>query len=127
MSLCYYCAASYSTFKQSLTVDSGIEQQNVEKTRDAILQQLREIQQGNITQEELENAKMSFHDSIYGIGDTPSSYINWYFGQFCKGISLSQDELHEKYQSVTIPQLVEAANTLTLDTIYLMDCKKEAE
>ena len=127
MSLCYYCAASYSTFKQSLTVDSGIEQQNVEKTRDAILQQLREIQQGNITQEELENAKMSFHDSIYGIGDTPSSYINWYFGQFCKGISLSQDELHEKYQSVTIPQRVEAANTLTLDTIYLMDCKKEAE
>ena len=80
-----------------------------------------------VTQEELENAKMSFHDSIYGIGDTPSSYINWYFGQFCKGISLSQDELHEKYQSVTIPQLVEAANTLTLDTIYLMDCKKEAE
>ena len=79
------------------------------------------------SEEELENAKMSFHDSIYGIGDTPSSYINWYFGQFCKGISLSQDELHEKYQSVTIPQLVEAANTLTLDTIYLMDCKKEAE
>ena len=40
MSLCYYCSSSYSTPKQAMIISSGVEHDNLEKAKTAILEQL---------------------------------------------------------------------------------------
>lgn len=120
MSLCYYCAANYSEFKQTLLVDSGIETENLEKTQHAIAEQLDALRNGEITDEELNSALMFVHNSLQGVGDTPNSYISWYLGQLCHGTNLTPSEEEGKYQAVTRAQLVEAANAFQLDTLYTL-------
>lgn len=123
MSLCYYCAASYFDTKQTMLVDCGIETENIEKTKAAILDQLKALQAGEISEEELESAWMTVHNSMQSIGDTPSSYVNWYLGQLCRGTQLTPQEEEQAYRSVTKAQIAAAAASMQLDTIYRMECK----
>ncbi|MGN0593715.1 MAG: M16 family metallopeptidase, partial [Hominimerdicola sp.] len=53
MSLCYYCSAGYNDRKGTMIIDSGVETENIEKAREAILQQLDFLCNGDFTDEEL--------------------------------------------------------------------------
>lgn len=127
MSLCYYCAANYNEAKQTMFVDCGIETENIETTRSAIQQQLDAICSGDISDEEIQNALMSIHNTMRSIGDTASSYITWYFGQFCRGTKLTPAEEEEQYRNVTKEEIIAAAKSMQLDTIYIMECKEQEE
>lgn len=107
-------------------VDIGAESSNLEKAKSEILRQLDEIRNGNITDEELESALASLENALCQIGDTPSSYSGWYFERFCDGqISTPQEQLLN-YKNVTKARIIEAANSVKLDSIYLMLAKEEA-
>lgn len=127
MSLCYYCAANYNEAKQTMFVDCGIETENIETTRNAIQQQLDAICSGDILDEEIQNAMMSIHNTMRGVGDTTSSYITWYFGQFCRGTQLTPTQEEEQYRKVTKEEIIAAAKSMQLDTIYIMECKEQED
>jgi predicted Zn-dependent peptidase len=44
----------------------------------------------------------------------------WYFDRFCEGEIISPEEMLEKYKAVTRERIIAAAESLTLDTVYLM-------
>lgn len=125
MSLCYYCAANYVEVKQLMFVDCGIEAENIATAKEAILAQLDAIRNGEISDTELESIRMTIHNTLRSIGDTASSYISWYFGQLCRGTSLTPEEEEQRYSQVTKEQLMTAAKSMRLDSIYLMDCKEQ--
>ena len=125
MSLCYYCACRTVFAKGALMVDSGVERDNIEKAKAEILHQLDEIRNGNITDEELESALLSLDNAHTQVGDTPSSYDSWYFERFCHGKILSPEEQMAEYRQVTKARIVEAAKSLTLDSVYLMLDKED--
>ena len=127
MSLCYYCACRYTQSKGALMVDSGVERENIEKARDEILRQLDEIRNGNITDEEIQSALLSADNALTQIGDTPSSYSAWYFERFCEGKVITPEERYEDYRMVTKERIVQAAKSLSLDSIYLMLDKEVKE
>jgi predicted Zn-dependent peptidase len=106
-------------------VDSGVERENIEKAKAEILHQLDEIRNGNITDEEIESALLSLDNAHTQVGDTPSSYDSWYFERFCNGKILAPEELMKEYRLVTKERIVEAANSLTLDSVYLMLDKED--
>ena len=54
------------------------------------------------------------------MGDTSSSYISWYFNGFIKNNVIDTEAAINKYASVTKQDLIEAAKTLELDTVYVM-------
>ena len=120
LSLCYYCASNYSYVKGALFIDSGVEEENIQKAQDEILAQIDCIRNGDFTDDELKESLLSIKNSLSGVGDTPSSYINWYYGCFVNGETLTPDEAIEKYTQVTREQIIEAAKSLKLDTVYLM-------
>ena len=45
LSLCYYASSSYARSKKILTVSSGIEPKDYDRTLEEILHQLRQVQQ----------------------------------------------------------------------------------
>lgn len=125
LSLCYYCSSSYLAAKQTLIISSGVEHDNLEKAKTEILRQLTAIQEGNITDTELESAKMSVYNALNGIGDTSSSYLSWYQGCYYWNEYPKIEESLQRYMAITKEEIQDAARSLVLDTIYIMDTKKE--
>ena len=125
LSLCYYCASGFNDSKGTLMIDSGVENVNVEKARVEILNQLDDIRKGNFTDEEMSNSILSILNLLKGVGDTPSSLVNWYFSRFCRGEIISPDEEISRIKAVTREQIIEAANSFKLDTVYVMTGEEE--
>ncbi|WP_101697817.1 EF-P 5-aminopentanol modification-associated protein YfmF [Clostridium minihomine] len=118
LSLCYYCVSRYDWNKGVMMVESGVETENIEKARKEILAQLEEIRVGNITEEELQAAKLSMSNSYRTVGDYLGGLENWYITQaFCEKVQ-SPEEAAEEINSVTVEQVVQAAKDVTLDTVY---------
>lgn len=126
LSLCYYCACRMSEYKNSVTVDCGVEKDNIEKATAEIMAQLEEMRNGNISDEELQSAVLALENSYTSVGDTVGSYISWYFDCFCKNEYITPAEQLEKLFAVTKERIIEAAKNLKFDSAYHM-LNKETE
>lgn len=126
-SLCYYCTGSYIESKQALFVDCGIEKANIETAKEEILHQLNAVRQGDFSDELLENTRISIVNALHGIGDTPSSYIRWYFSELTRGTSRTPQEAAEIYKAITREMVMEAARSFQLDCIYIMEATGEED
>ncbi len=127
MSLCYYCASRTNFSKGALTVDSGVEKHNIDKAENEILHQLDEIKNGCFSDEEINNAMAALSNALSSIGDTASSYSSWYFERFCDGEFLTPQQQLQEYQKVNRERIIQAAKSLTLDSVYLMLSKEAQE
>lgn len=127
MSLCYYCSSRYVASKQAVFVSSGVELENAEKAHEAILAQLDAVRRGEFDDEMLENAKRSAVNSLHGIGDTPFSCIGWSHGRFCEEEAMELEEIVAAYRGMTRQDMIDAANVLREDTVYLMQQEVEHE
>lgn len=119
-SLCYYATASMDKFKGVMVVDSGIEFQNYDVAREGILHQLELCKQGSITVDEMESARNYLLSALRTGKDSPGRLDDYAIGQAIAGSSGTMEDLAESLRQVTLDQVVEAANTLTLDTVYFL-------
>jgi predicted Zn-dependent peptidase len=126
LSLCYYCASGYNESKGTLMIDCGIEKANIEKARTEIINQLNDIASGNFTDEETESSVLSILNSLKGIGDTPSSLASWYFSRMCRGEIITPEEEIKRIRLVTRDEIIEAAKSFKLDTVYVMTGEEES-
>lgn len=120
LSLCYYCFSSYTQIKGIMYVECGVEQKNIKKAQDEILKQLKEVKIGNFTEIELSEIKMAAIQSITKIKDNLTALDVWYTGQALCDRAKSPEEAIKEIESVTKEQVIEAANLVTLDTIYVL-------
>ncbi len=119
-SLCYYCAARYDELKGIMYIESGVEKQNIEKTRDAILEQVEDMKRGTITDEEIDNAKRSLTNSYMTVTDTGWGTQGWYTEQLLSGRQRTPKDAADLICAVTKDEIVQAANKLSLDTVYVL-------
>ncbi len=124
-SLCYYCFSRFHRSVGIITVESGIEAANIEKTRSAVMRELNEMQSGNITDEEIEFAKRSVANDFISICDTVSGIEEWYLSQLSDGQYLSVEQATEDFMKVTKEELVACANKVTLDTVFVLRGKED--
>lgn len=120
MSLCYYCVSMPEAVKGIMFVRAGIENENFETARDAILEQLESVKNGSFTEEELANSKLSLINAYREISDNPQSLQNWYMGRMLSGISQSPEETIEVVKNITKEEIVNTAKKITLDTVYFL-------
>lgn len=126
LSLCYYCAARYDSYKGIMIVDSGVEEQNIEKAKSEILIQLADIQNGNITDEEFQSAVLHLENAYSTIPESDYSLESFYLGQILMGLSSTPETEKRKIQQITKQDIVDAAKRLKLDTVYVLSGKGEA-
>ena len=118
MGLCYYCAASSVRAKGLVTVDSGVEPQNAQKAKEAILEQLAALQRGEVTDFELESSLKSIRDSLYAYHDSQNTLDIWYGLKALQKTIYTPEEIAEKLGAVTREDVIKAAKGITLHTIY---------
>lgn len=124
LSLCYYCGSSENGQKGYMTVNSGIEFANEKKAVDEILFQLDEIKNGNISEDELRDARLALLDAIGRVGDSTGNLLSWYFSGVMNGNLITPEEKKAKIESVTAEDIVKKAQNIRLDTYYFL-CGKE--
>lgn len=125
MSLCYYCASRYDRFTKSLVVECGVENENIEKARAEILNQLEMIRNSEISDDEMLFAKLSIQNALKAAGDSPGALEGWYLSQIFAKTSLSPEQVNELAGAVTKQRVAEAARSLKLDTVYVLTGEEE--
>ncbi len=120
LSLCYYCSSSYIRSKGIMFVESGVERENIEKAKNAILGEIKAMQDGDITDEELKATKLSMSNAFYSSCDTVGGISNYYMSQMLDRNVLSPQEAVELVDAVTKEDAIACAKKLTLDTVFTL-------
>lgn len=123
-SLCYYCVSRYNGNKGYILIESGVEGKNLEKAQAAILREMEEMKSGNITDFEIQSAKLALENSLRSVTDTVSGIEAFYLSRILEEEQLEPREIAERINKVTKEQLVEAAEHLRLDTVYILKNKE---
>lgn len=123
-SLCYYCSCGSDRFLRTLTCTAGIEPDNAEKTREAMLAELRDICENGVSEDELEHAKLELCNALSSTYDSAFGISGWYLSQIIDEKFITPEEYAEQIKDVTPERVREAAKKYTLDTVYLLKNKE---
>nr|WP_319488125.1 pitrilysin family protein [uncultured Caproiciproducens sp.] len=118
LSLCYYCSALFISMKGIMLVQSGVETKNIDKAKEEIFFQLEEIKKGNFDDDEINAAKLSMCNSYRSLSDSLGGLEAWYLSQTFSNYVKRPEEAAAIISSVTRQQIIDAANNVTLDTVY---------
>jgi predicted Zn-dependent peptidase len=120
LSLCYYCTSSFNEYKGCFTVDSGVEANNAEKAEEEIYVQLKALQSGDFSDDEIDSAKKAVINSLRTVSDSANAISAWYFSRLFGGTPETPEQRIQAITSVSRKDIIEAANLLKLDTVYLL-------
>lgn len=120
LSLCYYASSTLERQKGILSVTSGIENENFEVARDEILRQLADLQNGGLTDEEVETARRTVLSALRSMQDSPVSLQQFWLGQAVEGLDWDVDALMARIERVTRAEMLAVAGKIKLDTIYFL-------
>ncbi len=120
LSLCYYASSSIDRHKGIMLVSSGINFDKYDAARDEILAQLRAVQEGDFSDDELKAAKQAVASGMRGLTDSPGSLEGYYLSQTLLGLDYSPDECAALCEDVTRQDILSIAAGLELDSIYFL-------
>ena len=120
MSLCYYCSAARNDLKGIMLVNSGVENENIEKTKEAVIDRLEEIKNGNFTNEDINFAEMAIKNDFKSVADSAGNVSNWYFDCIRKNDIITPEEKLGRYLGVSKERIIAAAKSMVLDSVYVL-------
>lgn len=124
-SLAYTVRSMYLKHKGILFVTAGIEIEQYEKALQCILKEMEDMRLGNITEEEIANAKANLVTAYKSLEDKQSSIINFYMGQRFLGVTDDIETMIEKINGVTKEEIVKIAERLRLQITYFLTSNAE--
>jgi predicted Zn-dependent peptidase len=108
----------FNPIKGILSVQSGVEPENIERAKAEILAQLDAVKEGNFTDEDFNAAKLSLCNSYHTISDSLDSLEGWYLSKTFSDPGRTPEKEAEMISAVTRKDLVAAAQSAALDTVY---------
>ncbi len=120
LSLCYYASSNIDSLKGLMKINSGIEVVNYKKAYDEILKQIKDIENGEVSDYELEAGKLSTIDSLNSITDRTFLLNNFYMNNIIAECPLDIDDLISKIKGVTKEQVVAVSKKICLDTVFFL-------
>lgn len=120
MSLCYYCSARSVRRKGLILVDCGVEDKNIEAAKTAILAQLKDVADGNITEKEINSSKLAMCDMIRSVESDQLALARWYATRALEKVPASPSEMCELISKVTVDDCKKAATNFKLDTVFIL-------
>ncbi len=120
LSLCYYCRASLDSYKGIMLVLSGIRSKDRDKSFDAIMKELCDIQNGKVTSEEFEAAKLSLINSYKTLDDSPAGLAGWYISRVLSGSFADPVDIVEKIKNTTVDEVIKVSGKVKLDTVFFL-------
>ena len=119
-SLAYNANSNYVRFKSNIFINAGIEINNFEKAIKIIKEQIKSMEKGGFTEEEIENAKKGIVSNINLIEDEQDSQIMYYYGQELINSNDTIENYKENIRNVTKKDILKIASKINVNTIYFL-------
>ncbi len=119
-SLAYSARSVYVRQKNNIYIRCGIEINNYDKAIPIIYDQLEDMKKGDFTDEDIDTAKKTFISAIKAIQDEQDEEITYFISQELSGEKPDFDEYMNQINSVTKEQIQDAANKISVNTIYFL-------
>jgi len=103
-----------------LTISAGISAEQQEQAVEIIQEQVRSIQEGMISREELEQTKSGMISSMNSMNDSPAGLINRNLIGIVHNQLRTIDEVVESISAVSLDDVVRAMQHLQHDTTYIL-------
>ena len=124
LSLCYFASSLMDKLKGLMVVSSGVEFSNFEIARQEILTQLKAVQDGDFTDEELHVGRQSLVSSLRTMQDSHGRIEDFWVTQKIAGTGGTPEDLLQAVEKVDRAQVVAVARKLSLDTVYYLTGKE---
>lgn len=125
-SYCYSIRSSLYKYSKALVVTAGINKKNYKDSVKTIKDCVKKMNDRKTIEEGLKKVKMMMNTRLNGYYDSLSSISDhYYINEFDK-----EDDVEiqrEKYNNVTVEDILEIGKHLKLDTIYYLEGAKENE
>ena len=121
MGLCYYCSSSYSLYSGIMLISSGFEMKNYEIAKEAILNQIEEIKNGNISDFELESAQRSVTSGYRQLYDSPFELQSFFLNRALFNITDKIDDAERKLLAVKKDDIIALAKKIRLDASFFIE------
>ena len=118
-SLCYNINCMYQKFDQIAIIYVGIDAKNKQKAVNLVKKSLKEMINGEFTEEDVLNSIKSIKNNIKIALDNPSSLIDNYFFHTLVNSPFLSERLN-KINDVTREDVINLAKKLKINTIYMM-------
>ena len=128
MSLCYFCFSRLGFAKGFICTECGVDLKNLEKAEEECLNQLSDMVKGDFTDDDIMHTKLDITNNLLTVRDTVSGISSHTL--LCilfPESAFSIEEAVKEVESVTRGDIIEAAGSLTLDTVYVLRSKGGAE
>ncbi len=120
LSLCYFCRSIPDAHKGILTVVSGIEVANRDKTADEIMAQLENMRRGEISSEEIDNAKRDLVNNYRALYDSATDLSTWYLSRLIGSSDKTVEQVIKELDAVTKEDIIACAKETELDTVFFL-------
>lgn len=108
--LAYYVHSIYDKLKGFLRVGAGIHRDKFEMARSLVLAQMDQMAAGDISDDELSNARKALISGLTAVKDNPGQLIDYHHLATLAGRQTDVDAVIERIGSVTRDQVVAAAS-----------------
>ena len=119
-SLAYTVKSTYIRQKSNIFIRAGIEIENYEKALELIKEQLNNIETGNFTEEDIENAKCFLISGIKAIPEEQDSELIFYIGAEISKTEENLDFYISQIEKVTKDEIIEFAKKIQYNMIYFL-------
>ena len=125
-SLCYYINSSIQPLLSIGIIKAGINSKDYDKVIDLVKLEIDNMKQGNFNGDKLNNAIVSYINSLSELEDNPSSIISLYTCLEYLDGDLIEDRI-KNIKKVTKEDVIKLANKIHLNTIFLLEGSDDNE
>lgn len=119
--LCYSIGAKLEKTKSIMIISAGIEPKNLEKTEMLIDKNIKDMQEGKFSEDDINIAKKFLESSVDSVSDFPNGFINFYYSQSLLEKEFDIEKIKNRYKNITKEEIVEAGKLIFKDTVYYID------
>ena len=118
--LAYSAGSTYLKRNNAIIISTGIEVSKYNKAVEVIKKQLKDMENGNITEKEMKDAKQFINAGLNLINESSENMIEYTFDKELYNEEIDIEKYRKSIEKITKEDIVEIAKKINIDTIYFL-------
>lgn len=118
--LAYSAGSTYLKRNNAIIISTGIEVSKYNKAVEVIKKQLKDMQEGKITEKEIKDAKQFINAGLNLINESSENMIEYTFDKELYNEEIDIEKYRKSIEKITKEDIVEIAKQINIDTIYFL-------
>ena len=118
--LAYSAGSTYLKRNNAIIISTGIEVSKYNKAVEVIKNQLKDMEDGNITEKEMKDAKQFINAGLNLISESSENMIEYRFDKELYNEEIDIEKYRKKIEEIKKEDIVKVAKQIKIDTIYFL-------